>query len=124
VADIESSLVAHMLDQSSITDYVGTKIREFEKNPEDAEPYIVVVPISNPRGPWTRTKYGGVARLTIYVYATTRSAARTIGETILDTYKQFHGTMEDHTVEYTEVSSARTFTGDDRYTIDLIVHYH
>lgn len=124
MAEIETSLMTHMLSQSTVTNYVGQRIREIEKNQGDVEPYILIVPTSNPRGPFTRTAYGGVARLTVIVYGKTRASARTIGGAVLAIYQQFSGTLDEHTVEQTEVTTARTMAGDERFIIDLIFHYH
>lgn len=127
MAELESSIVTHLKATSLVTDLVGTRIYEYEIPSGAREPFIVVRPTTNVRGSWTQTLYGGVARVSIYIYAETVAKARSVGATVLDLYKQFSGTVDDHTVEYVEVSNARTLFGPDndyRFLVDLVVHYH
>lgn len=112
---------------AAITNLVGNRIYDYSIPSGAREPYIVVRPTTNVRGSWTQTLYGGAARISIYIYTEKLSDARSVGEAVLDLYKQFSGTLDEHTIEYVEVSNARTLFGPDdefRYLIDLIVHYH
>ena len=125
MAEVETSLVTNMKTKATVTAYVGDRIYEDEPD-VPREPYIVVRPTSNPRGAWTQSEYGGVSRLSVYVYAETKAKARTIGSAVLAVYKQFNGTLSNHTVQYTEISNARTLFGPDddvRYLVDIIFHY-
>lgn len=127
MAEIETSFVADVKTQSTLTAYVNQRIYEYRADKDAREPYIVVVPVSNPRASWTQTLYGGVARLSVYIYADTVADARTIGDAMLTIYKQFSGTLGSHTVEHVEVSGSRVLFGpgnEFRYLMDLIVHYH
>lgn len=127
MAEIESAFVTHLKATSTVTDLVAERIYEYEIPSGAREPYIVVRPTTNVRGPWTQTQYGGVARVSVYVYGETAAKVREIGGVVLDLYKQFSGTLTSHTVEYVEVSNARTLFGPDndyRFLVDLVVHYH
>lgn len=127
MAELETSFVTHMKAQSSITNLVGNRIYEYEAPDDAKEPNIFVRPVSNPRGSWTQTLYGGVARISFYVNADSVSKARSVGDAVLALYKQFSGTLSSHTVEYVEVSNARTLFGpgdEVRYLVDLVVHYN
>ncbi len=126
MAEIEASFATHMRAQSVISTFVGDRVYEFDDPSGARQPYIVVRPTTNVRGAFTQTQYGGVARLSSFVYAETVTKARAIGAVILSTYQQFNGTLADHTVQYTEVSNARTLFGpgdDFRYLVDLIFHF-
>ena len=127
MAEIETSFVTHLKATSTVTDLVSTRIYEYTIPSGAREPYIVVRPTTNVRGAWTQTLYGGVARVSIYVYAETVAKAREVGAVVLDLYKQFGGTLDSHTIDFIEVSNARTLFGPDddfRFLIDLVVHYH
>ena len=126
MSELETSFVTDLKAQSSITAYVGQRVYEDIAESAAREPYLVVKPVDNPRGAFTQTLYGGVARISIYVYAETVADCRAIGLLILNRYKQFSGTLDAHTVEEVEVSNARTLWGpgsEFRYLVDLVVHY-
>lgn len=126
MADLETSFVNHMKATSAITDLVGSRIYEFEPDDGAREPNIFVRAVDNVRGSWTQTKYGGVARISIYVNTESVAQARTIGAAILTLYKQFSGALDSHVVNYVEVSNARALWGpgdEFRYLVDLVVHY-
>lgn len=126
MAEIETSFVTHMKATSAITSYVGQRIYEWDPDPKAREPLIIVQDVTNQREAWTQTLYGGTARISIYVYAETASKVRTIGDVVLNTYKQFSGALGNHTVNFIEVSNARTLWGpgtEFRYIVDLVVHY-
>lgn len=127
MADIETSFVTDMQASTAIKALVGQRVYERIPDKMVKEPYILVMPVSNPRGSWTQTLYGGVARLSIYVYTDAVADARTIGDAVLTRYRQFSGTLGTHTVEQVEVSNARVLFGpgtEFRYLVDLVVHYH
>ena len=127
MADIESSFVTDLKAASAITALVGTRVYEFERDKLAREPYILVMPSSNPRASWTQTLYGGVCRVSIYAYADTVASCRAIGDAVLSRYKQFSGTLGAHVIEYVEVSNARVLFGpgtEFRYLVDMVVHYH
>jgi len=126
VAEIEASFTTHMKAQSGISTLVGSRVYEFDAPSGARQPYIVVRPTTNVRGAFTQTQYGGVARLSAFVYAETIAKARAIGAVLLSTYQQFNGTLTDHTVQHTEVSNARTLFGpgdEFRYLVDIIFHF-
>ena len=115
-----------MKAQSAISALVGARVYEGVEASGAREPFIVVRPTTNARGSWTQTSYGGAARLSLYIHAETIAKSRSIGAAILSAYKQFSGTLTDHTVQYTEVSNARTLFGpgnEFRYLVDLVFHY-
>lgn len=127
MAEIETSLVTHMKTQSTITNSVGSRVYDFDEG--DAAPrmpFIVVRPTTNVREAWTQTDYGGIARLSVYVYAETISKAREIGAAVMGVYKQYSGTLGNHVVQFVEVSNARALFGpndDIRYLVDIIIHF-
>lgn len=126
MAEIEASYITNMKTQSTLTSLVGTRMFEFEQASGARKPYIVAIPTTNPRGSFTQSQYGGVARLSTYIHAETVSKAREIGAALMAIYQQFNGTLGSHTVQYTEVSNARTLFGpgsEFRYLVDLVFHY-
>jgi hypothetical protein len=126
VAEIETSFVTDMKSASAITTYVSQRVFEDEADSKAREPYIVVRNVTNSREAWTQTLFGGTARINIYIYADRVATARSVGDAVLDRYKQFSGALGTHTVNYIEVSNARTFFGpgtEFRFIVDLVVHY-
>lgn len=126
MAEIEEAFRDHMKAQSSITSIVGKKVYAYEEGDGAIDSYIVVTTASNPRAAYTQTDYGGTARVSIYCYARTTASARTLGNAVLDLYKQHTGSVDAVTVEWIEVSNARMLYGPGnqfRYLVDLIVHY-
>lgn len=126
MAEIEEEFVDDMKAQSSITTIVGQKVYAYEAGDSAIDSYVVVSNPSNPRSAFTQTSYGGTARVSIYCYARTVAASRTLGNAVLDLYKQRSGAVDDATVEWIEVSNARMLYGpggEFRYLVDLIVHY-
>lgn len=127
MAEIEASFVTDLKSRSTITTYVGSRIYAYRADNAAKEPYIIVRVVDDPRSSWTQTLYGGVARISLYVYDSSESRARTIGEALLAVYQQFHGTLGGHIIEGTEVSNARFLDGPDnefRYLVDLVFTYH
>lgn len=126
MAEIEDAFVDDMKAQSTITSIVGQKVYAHEAGDSAIDSYIVVTNPDNPRAAFTQTDYGGTARVTVYCYARTVSDARTLGNAVLDLYKQRSGTVDAVTVEWIEVSNARMLYGPGsafRYLVDLVVHY-
>jgi hypothetical protein len=116
-----------MKTQATITTHVGQRIFEYEADSAARRPFIVIRKVDDLRASWTQSVYGGMARISIYVYAATVDEARTIGAAVLSVYQQFHGTLDTHTVEWVEVSNARLLFGpgdEFRFLVDLIVHYN
>lgn len=126
MAEIETSYITNMKTQATLKAYVSTRMYEHEPDSGAKKPYIVARPTTNPRGAFTQTEYGGVARLSTYIYAETISRARDIGSALMTIYQQFSGTLGTHTVQFVEVSNARTLFGpgdEFRYLVDLVIHY-
>ena len=127
MAEVETSFVDHLKATSSIAAQVGTRVYEWEPSSAAKKPYIVVTNPTSARGSWTQTIYGGIARISIYVYADTVAKCRTIGNLILDLYKQHTGALDDVTIEQVEVSNARVLWGpgtEFRFLVDLVAHWH
>ena len=126
MAELEQSIVTDMKAAATIKALVGQRVYEFEADKLARQPYIVVFPTTNLRGAWTQTAYGGMARVSLTIYADTVAKCREIGTVVLNRYKQFSGTLGSHTVNYVEVGNARTLFGpgtEFRYLVDLIIHY-
>ena len=127
MAEVETSFVDHLKATSTITAYVGNRVYEWEPASAAKRPYIVVTNPTSARSSWTQTIYGGVARISIYVYADKVATCRTIGNLILDLYKQHSGTLDDVSIEEVEVSNARILWGpgkEFRFLVDLVVRWH
>jgi len=126
VAEIEEAFVDDMKAQSTITSIVGSKVYAHEAGDSAIDSYVVVTNPSNPRSAFTQSDYGGIGRVSIYCHARTVADSRTLGNAVLDLYKQRTGTVQGVTVQWIEVSNARMLYGpgsEFRYLVDLVVHY-
>lgn len=121
--DIEQSLQTDMKSVTAITDLVSERIYLYEADETAKTPYIVIDKPSDPRAYFTQTRWGGVARVSVYCHGRTETSARAVGAAVVSEYRETHRTVEDHSVYRVEVSDARFVPGINRYLVDMIVSY-
>ena len=130
MAEVDAAFVADIKTVAALKTLVGSRVYSHEAGDGAVDSYIVVIPVTDPRGRFTQTEYGGMARLSVYCYGRTKTKAESIGAAVITAYKAKNGSIgsgtDTATVQWIEISNARLLYGPSnefRYLVDLIVHY-